>query len=227
MIGSVAMNEGSDLLDTRAGTLQGDVDLGGGNDTAYGSAAADSIQGGTENDVIRGGSGKDSLDGGAGTQDYIDLSDKIAKVEITLLGPNVSGSAKVNGVVEDTFVNFEAVIGGSAGDLLTGNSGSNNIAGGSGNDTAVGGLGNDTVFGGNGNDLIAGGLGNDQLTGTPTLISSASTLRCRLQPMSTRSPTSRTPTIPSSSTTRSLRRSPRPGPPPSSKPLRPVTSQPR
>jgi Ca2+-binding RTX toxin-like protein len=165
MLGAVDLNGGNDSIDTTKGTVQGDIDLGAGSDTAYGSAAADNIQGGTENDVIRGNGGKDNLDGGDGTQDYIDFSDKTTKVEITLLAPGVSGTAKVNGVVEDTFKNFEAVVGGSAGDLLTGNFGSNNISGGKGNDTAIGASGNDSIFGGDGNYLIAGGLGNDQLTG--------------------------------------------------------------
>jgi Ca2+-binding RTX toxin-like protein len=165
MIGQVLMGGGDDFIDTHLGTVQGKIDLGAGSDTAYGSAAADSILGGSENDVIRGNGGKDILDGGDGTQDYIDFSDKTTKVEITLLAPGVTGSAKVNGLVEDTFKNFEAVVGGSAGDSLTGNFGSNNIAGGKGNDTAVGASGNDSIFGGEGNDLIGGSLGNDQLTG--------------------------------------------------------------
>jgi serralysin len=145
--------------------------VGQGNDqlinieNVRGSALADIIAGDGQSNVIRGGGGKDLLDGRGGTQDYIDFSDKTTKVEITLLAPGSTGTAKVNGVVEDTFKNFEAVIGGSAGDALTGNAGSNNIAGGKGNDTVVGASGNDTVFGGEGDDLVAGSLGNDQLTG--------------------------------------------------------------
>jgi Ca2+-binding RTX toxin-like protein len=172
MIGLVQLGGGDDFLDSSKGILQGDpnrqggsVSLGEGNDTFYGGAGADSVSGWEGNDIIRGGAGKDFLDGGAGTQDYIDYSDKTTKVELTLLAPNTLGQAKVNGVVEDIFFNFEAVVGGKAGDVLTGNAGSNNIAGGDGNDTEQGGSGNDSIFGGNGNDLIFGGLGNDQLTG--------------------------------------------------------------
>jgi Ca2+-binding RTX toxin-like protein len=139
LIGDIVLGDGADNIDTTLGIVQGTIDLGAGNDTAYGSAAADNIQGGGENDVIRGNGGNDNLDGGVGTQDYIDFADKTSKVEIMLLAPGLTGTAKVNGVIEDSFVNFEAVIGGKAGDVLTGNAGSNNIAGGDGNDTQQGG----------------------------------------------------------------------------------------
>jgi Ca2+-binding RTX toxin-like protein len=175
MIGIIETGGGDDFVDTNKGVLEGNndgtvgtINLGDGNDTAYGSAAADAISGGAGSDIVRGGGGNDTLVGGFGglnPQDYIDYSDKTTKVEITLLAVNAIGTMKVNGVVEDTFANFGAVIGGSAGDVLTGNAISNNLAGHDGNDTLNGASGNDSIFGGNGSDLIFGALGNDQLTG--------------------------------------------------------------
>ena len=62
--GDVFLAGGADLLDSRGGLLQGDVDLGSGNDTAYGGDGSDSINGGADLDRLRGKLGDDRLDGG-------------------------------------------------------------------------------------------------------------------------------------------------------------------
>jgi Ca2+-binding RTX toxin-like protein len=62
--GAVNLGSGADLLDSRGGLLQGNADLGAGNDTAYGGSGADSINGGADLDRLRGKLGDDRLDGG-------------------------------------------------------------------------------------------------------------------------------------------------------------------
>ena len=64
--GTVILNGGADLFDSRGGIMQGTVYLGDGNDTAYGGLGADSIDGGNDNDRLRGKLGDDRLDGGLG-----------------------------------------------------------------------------------------------------------------------------------------------------------------
>lgn len=64
--GTVILNAGDDLFDSRGGTMRGPVYLGDGNDTAFGSDGADSISGDGNDDRIRGKLGDDRLDGGLG-----------------------------------------------------------------------------------------------------------------------------------------------------------------
>lgn len=71
MIGGLSFSGGSDLLDSRGGIIIGSVDLGTGDDKAWGSDATDSIFGGDGNDVIRGRLDNDTLDGGSGKDKLI------------------------------------------------------------------------------------------------------------------------------------------------------------
>jgi Ca2+-binding RTX toxin-like protein len=64
--GTVMLNAGADIFDSRGGTMQGTVYLGAGDDTAYGGLGADSIDGGDGLDRLRGKQGEDRLDGGLG-----------------------------------------------------------------------------------------------------------------------------------------------------------------
>jgi Ca2+-binding RTX toxin-like protein len=57
------------------------------------------------------------------------------------------------------------IIGGGAGDILTGADGADKISGGAGNDVIDGGAGADILDGGDGDDQILGGTGNDTITG--------------------------------------------------------------
>src|SRR4029078_5606969 len=61
--------------------------------------------------------------------------------------------------------NFENILGGKAGDTLTGDSSTNRISGGNGNDILNGGDGNDVLQGDAGNDILIGGKGADSLFG--------------------------------------------------------------
>jgi len=64
--GQMIFANGNDLLDSRGGLIQGKVNLGAGNDTAFGGDGADDIFGDFDNDLIRGRMGDDRLDGGLG-----------------------------------------------------------------------------------------------------------------------------------------------------------------
>ncbi len=96
-----------------------------------GSAGSDTITGAAANDVIAGGLGDDSLDGGSGvdTVTYSDFGWPLV-VSLNILGPQNTGAAGL-----DTLSSFENLIGGGAGDRLTGHAGANIIEGGGGGDT--------------------------------------------------------------------------------------------
>jgi Ca2+-binding RTX toxin-like protein len=87
MIGGIELNGGSDLYYGRYGSVEGDILLGAGNDTASGGVQGERIEGGdgidrifgfggddnlfgdAGNDVLRGGDGDDGLNGGIGNDD--------------------------------------------------------------------------------------------------------------------------------------------------------------
>ena len=108
-----------------------------------GSSKADSIIGLGGNDVLTGRGGKDTLNGGGGT-DRADYSDKTKKVEVKLEG-GTAVNVKVDGTVQDSIIFIEGVIGGSAGDKLTGDSLGNTFRGKGGVDTIDGAGGSDTA----------------------------------------------------------------------------------
>jgi Ca2+-binding RTX toxin-like protein len=56
---SVFLQNGFDFYDGRSGTIAGTLELGGGNDTAYGGAGVETFNGGSGNDRIDGGGGND------------------------------------------------------------------------------------------------------------------------------------------------------------------------
>lgn len=119
------------------------LDGGSGDDYLTGGAGADALIGGSGKDMFWGGSGADRLDGGSGS-DIAYYGDKTRKVEIALNGSK-EVSVKVNGSVEDRIKNIEGVIGGSAGDKLTGDKYGNYFLGLAGKDTVDGGKGFDRV----------------------------------------------------------------------------------
>lgn len=149
----------NDYLAANSAAFMGHIFAG--NDTITGTSRADVLNGYAGNDTIKGGAGKDNLDGGAGIADKLDYSDKAASVVVNL----ASTTMTVGGVVEDTFKNFEGVIGGAGADTLTGNAVANTLSGGAG--TVA-----DTLNGGLGNDTLTGGLGADKFDFT-TLANSA------------------------------------------------------
>jgi Ca2+-binding RTX toxin-like protein len=132
-----------------------------------GGSAGDTLTGNASDNVLRGRGGNDTLNGASGT-DTIDWSDATAGIT-AWLGANGNGTTTAAGIGTDTYSNFENMIGGSAGDLLTGNSLANVIDGRAGNDRLYGGGGADTLNGGLPNsldvDLIDGGAGDDTVNG--------------------------------------------------------------
>ena len=109
----------------------------------FGGSGDDFITGDALANTFRGGLGADILDGGAGV-DTADYSDKTQSVVLTLNGAADTVVA-VGGSAEDTLRNIENVIGGSAGDFLTGDGLANSFQGGGGADVIDGGGGSDTA----------------------------------------------------------------------------------
>jgi Ca2+-binding RTX toxin-like protein len=135
---------------TLSGSIDSVVTVGGtAEDTLrrveniFGGSGDDFITGDVLANTFRGGLGADILDGGAGI-DTADYSDKSQSVVVTLNGSSDS-TVTVGGTAEDTLRNIENVIGGSAGDILTGDSLNNSFQGGGGADVVDGGDGADTA----------------------------------------------------------------------------------
>ncbi|MCK6450564.1 MAG: S8 family serine peptidase, partial [Alphaproteobacteria bacterium] len=131
-----------------------------GNDTLYGSSAADTIDGGNGDDLIVSGGGLDTLIGGTGNDTFV-LNDSVgAIIENVGGGTDIMLSAVSVGIRS----NIEALmlVGGAdinaagyeANDTLIGNSGSNSLNGGSGADVMEGGGGNDFYFVDNAGDAV-------------------------------------------------------------------------
>jgi Ca2+-binding RTX toxin-like protein len=70
LIGKVFLGGDGDSFNSSLGTVAGQIDLGTGNDKAWGSSAADTILGGDGADTIFGNAGRDTISGGLG-QDKI------------------------------------------------------------------------------------------------------------------------------------------------------------
>ncbi|MGO4705436.1 hypothetical protein AB4072_06625 [Microvirga sp. 2MCAF38] len=132
---AVSLNGGIDLYDARGGgTSIGIIDLGAGNDQAYGGNGAETFFGGEGNDLINGGGGSD-------TAIYTGAADFTVNLSLT--------TEQNTGQGNDTLIGIENLIGGSGNDTFTGTSTANTFTGGGGNDRLNGGGGNDTaVFSG-------------------------------------------------------------------------------
>ena len=150
----IAGDQGADVLNGR----DGDDQLSGddGNDELHGGAGAD---------VLVGGAGDDLFDGGAD----LDLAD--FHYETTRVTVDLSISAPQDtGFGMDRFTAVENVLGGRAGDILTGGEGVNRLFGEEGDDKLVGGGGDDVLFGGAGADALDGGTGFDTAAFTQSVV---------------------------------------------------------
>ena len=139
-----------------ASTLVGN----GGSDTLAGGPLADRLVGG---DVLGDGpDGDDTLDGGGGPDIFIGgrgrdtatYAGRATPVTVTLGEGADDGAASEKDDVRD---DIERVIGGSAGDALTGNGAANSLLGGDGPDVITPGGGADSADGGPGDDRIEAG----------------------------------------------------------------------
>jgi Ca2+-binding RTX toxin-like protein len=183
--------DGDDTLNGDAGANR--LDGGPGDDRIFGNAGADVLHGDSGDDELEGGDGADTVDGGAGSDTIIEdaaAGDTVSGGTgagtdvLTYAGVATPVTVVLGATGTDTASDFERVIGGDAGDSLTGDANDNRIDGGPGNDTIDGGAGNDVLNGDAGDDTIigdatagdtlSGGDGTDVLTyaavGTPVTV---------------------------------------------------------
>ena len=109
-----------------------------------GGTVADTLTGDANDNTFRGNGGSDTINGGGGS-DAADYFDKSVAIVVTLNG-SVGDDVLVGGVGEDFLQNIEGVLGGSAGDTLTGDGNDNFFRGRGGNDTLDGEGGIDTAL---------------------------------------------------------------------------------
>ncbi len=177
--GEILLNEGDDFYDGRGGTVTDAVDMGQGNDHAYGGSGRefliggegrdalfgnggdDTLEGGTGNDWLDGGTGADVMVGGEGDDTFVvDDANDVIVVEATdngidLVRASISYVLEQN--LEKLWLRGEADLNGTGNDLaneIIGNTGNNVLDGGAGADGLVGGQGNDTYIVDDVNDVV-------------------------------------------------------------------------
>ncbi|MBT8003717.1 MAG: calcium-binding protein, partial [Rhodospirillales bacterium] len=121
-----------------------------------GGTGGDTITGSTRDELFQGNGGTDTIDGGAG-RDLVSFDNETTAVTLDL----TSGGGTATGGSTDIVSNIEDILGGSGGDVLTGDAAANRIYGGLGVDTLNGDAGNDVIRGGGGNDTLDGGADTD------------------------------------------------------------------
>ncbi|MGV0758579.1 calcium-binding protein [Tistrella mobilis] len=146
----------------RFGTAQGDVLSGienvigsSFNDQLTGDDGGNRLTGGNGNDVLIGGFGNDVLIGGLGSDvlsggnggDFASYEDLAGPVIVDLATGQTDGAA-----AGDVLSEIEGLIGGAAGDRLSGTNGRNELRGGGGDDMLRGRGGADILIGGGGRD---------------------------------------------------------------------------
>jgi Ca2+-binding RTX toxin-like protein len=144
---------------TNAGIMKGDVKLNGGNDVYLGQSGVvyGMIHGGDGDDRFVLGNAPDKVDGGFGF-DTLDFSAVTVALTIDLANGGANRGATA---FADTYLNIEAVIGGTKADILRGSSDDNRLEGRTGVDRLDGGAGQDMLIGGTGGDILTGGAGAD------------------------------------------------------------------
>jgi Ca2+-binding RTX toxin-like protein len=176
--GDILLNEGDDIYDGRTGTVTDIVNLGKGDDVAYGGSGVETLVGGTGrdslfghggDDSLVGGIGQDYLDGGAGidqmaggTDDDIYVVDDLIDVVVEaidegtdLIRASISYALGTN--LENLWLTGSANLNGTGNALanrITGNAGSNLLDGGIGADNLAGGAGNDIYVVDDRNDVV-------------------------------------------------------------------------
>jgi len=146
--------------------------IGGSADNLLiGNSAANSLDGGTGNDTLIGGPGTDSLTGNDGT-DTVSFAGTTTAVTLTLA--DTTGNGTATGGSTDIITGFENIIGGSAGDILTGNTSANVLTGGFGGDTMTGGATGADVF-------VIGNTDSSLITSTADVITDFATTLDKLK----------------------------------------------
>jgi Ca2+-binding RTX toxin-like protein len=125
------------------------------NDTVIGNGVANRLEGKEGNDFIQGGLGSDELLGGDDI-DTLSFEGITTGVTLTLVAGSGDATYKNGSATDKDIVSgFENIIGGTGGDILTGDDAVNLIMGGAGNDTLDGGGDADTLDGGAGIDTLS------------------------------------------------------------------------
>ncbi|WP_188113301.1 calcium-binding protein [Nocardioides humilatus] len=130
---------------------------GSGADTLTGSAVKNVLNGGAGDDLLNGMAGADQFFGGPGV-DTVSYGGRNAAITVTINAVADDGAA---GEGDKVTLSVENLVGGTAGDTLTGSNTANRIQGGGGGDTLTGLGRGDNLLGGAGNDTAAGGAGTD------------------------------------------------------------------
>jgi RTX calcium-binding nonapeptide repeat (4 copies) len=120
------------------------------DDDLYGDEGVDELHGLDGDDWLDGGPGADQLDGGDGS-DIAAYDERVDSVTATL---DEAANDGVSGEGDFIHIDVESVVGGSAGDTLTGSAEPDGLFGGPGPDTLNGRGGADVVDGGADDDTI-------------------------------------------------------------------------
>jgi hypothetical protein len=160
-LGEIVNVVGTPSNDTLVGTAGDDViSGGGGGDVINGGGGSDLICGDDGKDTFIEGSaanGSDTFNGGADT-DEVTYSTRTAAVTATINNVANDGAA---GEGDNVMRNVENLVGGLAGDTVTGSASANTLNGGGGDDTLTGSGGIDTLNGFAGDDTFGeGGAAN-------------------------------------------------------------------
>ena len=149
--GNLFMGSGASTLDTRLGTITGQV-FGGDGDNLYVIGSPVVIQEAS-------GGGEDTV------RAYFDyqLADWIENLELMGGATNGAGNAGDNAIY-GTIANNQ-LSGGAGDDALNGDAGADTLEGGDGDDGLRGGVGIDTLLGGAGNDILESGGGGGVMNG--------------------------------------------------------------
>lgn len=142
------------------GTIDGDVDLGSGDDFYHGRwgrvTEGVQIDGGQGNDIFVPGLDEEIIVGGNGV-DTLDFGNAGGAVQVFL--SDGRGTKTAEG---DAYYGIEVVQGSRHyNDTLEADLGGTTLFGRGGNDTLLGERGNDRLIGGSGRDLLTGGVGHD------------------------------------------------------------------
>jgi Ca2+-binding RTX toxin-like protein len=152
--------------------------LGSGNDTLFGSNLSDryydeggndQISMGAGHDHVIAGPGDDIVNGGTGSDwivfgEFMDaFGGSLPIAQGVTLNLANTGPQDLGIYGNDTFINFETVLGGAGDDTFLGTNGTNGLWGGGGADYLRGLGGDDFIYGGSGSDTLIGDAGADEL----------------------------------------------------------------
>jgi len=153
--GDIFLGDGNDVYDGRGGTLQGVINLGKGDDTAFGGDGSETFFGDGGHNFIDGGGGVDTLKFAYDGYQYgVPISIDLRNTEEQQV--NTTGY-----IAWYEVRNIENLIGNMRDDRFTGNDVANMFVGAAGHDLLDGQGGNDMLNGGVGNDTLIGGDGTD------------------------------------------------------------------